>query len=229
MKKAVIILAGGEGLRAGGGEPKQFRMLCGKPVLWWSMKAFHDEDPNTQFIVVIHPNYIYEWEETMAKMNPDERFDQTIVCGGKSRWHSVYNALIGIIPEDDLYIAVHDGARPLIDPATIAGGWKAAIDNKAAIPVIPLSDSIRKLTSTGSSAVTRRDYVAVQTPQVFQSHILKKAYSLPEREEFTDDASVVEASGKTISLYEGSSDNIKITYPQDLMIARIIKTRRDSK
>lgn len=223
MKKAAIILAGGEGLRAGGGEPKQFRMLQGKPALWWSLKAFRDEDPATRLIVVIHPNFIDEWEKTVADLEPDERFEQTIVCGGKSRWHSVFNALMEISADDELYVAVHDGARPLITPSMISRGWECALRNDSAIPSIPLSDSIRHLYGQGEShSVARKDYVAVQTPQIFKSEIIKRAYAQPESADFTDDASVVEALGLKVSLYDGEPDNIKITYPRDLQVACII-------
>lgn len=223
MKKAAIILAGGEGLRAGGGEPKQFRMLQGKPALWWSLKAFRDEDPTTRLIVVVHPNFIHEWENTIAVLEPNERFEQTIVCGGKSRWHSVYNALMEISADDDLYVAVHDGARPLITPAMIGRGWECALKNDSAIPAIPLSDSIRHLSGQGESrCVARKDFVAVQTPQIFKSDIIKLAYAQPESSDFTDDASVVEALGLHVSLYDGEPDNIKITYPRDLQVAHII-------
>lgn len=223
MKKTAIILAGGEGLRVGGSEPKQFRMLNGKPVLWWSLKAFYDEDIATRLIVVVHPNFIYEWEHTMAELPEQDRFEQTIICGGKSRWHSVYNALLNIKPEDNLLIAVHDGARPLITPEMITRGWDTAIKHSTAIPIIPLSDSIRHLESeVNSKSVSRKEYVAVQTPQIFASTILKEAYSLPESPDFTDDASVVEALGKKVALYDGEINNIKITYPRDLDIANII-------
>lgn len=227
MKKVAIILAGGEGLRAGGNEPKQFRMLAGKPALWWSLKAFIDEDPKTKLIVVIHPNFIYDWEETINQMPECDRFNQSLICGGHSRWHSVYNALLDIEAEDDLYIAVHDGARPLIDVQTIRRGWEHAYKYNAAVPTIPLSDSIRHIdTDNHSCAVNRKEYVAVQTPQIFASHLIKKAYSLPESDSFTDDASVIEAIGGQISLYEGNTDNIKITYPHDISIAELIMNQR---
>lgn len=230
MKKIAIILAGGEGLRAGGGEPKQFRMLCDKPALWWSLKAFHDEDPMTRLIVVVHPNFIQDWEETIVNMMPEERFEHKIICGGKSRWHSVFNALLEVDADDNLYIAVHDGARPLVSVEMIRRGWQCAFDNASAIPAIPLSDSIRRLISENSSlSVSRKDYVAVQTPQIFKSSILKVAYAQPESPEFTDDASVVEAFGEHVSLYDGEPDNIKITYPRDLQVAHIIMNSQSNK
>lgn len=223
MKKIAIILAGGEGLRAGGGEPKQFRMLCGKPALWWSLKAFKEEDPTTQLIVVVHPNFIYEWEQTMQEMAAEEQFEQTIVCGGRSRWHSVSNALMEVTAREDMLIAVHDGARPLIKSEMIRRGWEAAKAHGAVVPAIPLSDSIRRMdNATDSHSVPRRDYVAVQTPQVFDASILKEGYAMPESPDFTDDASVVEAIGRRIFLYDGDPDNIKITYPRDIEHAEII-------
>ena len=128
-----------------------------------------------------------------------------------------------ISADDELYVAVHDGARPLITPSMISRGWECALRNDSAIPSIPLSDSIRHLSGQGEShSVARKDYVAVQTPQIFKSEIIKRAYAQPESADFTDDASVVEALGLKVSLYDGEPDNIKITYPRDLQVACII-------
>ena len=214
-----IVLAGGEGHRAGGEVPKQFQSLNGLPVLWWSVKAFHQENPDTHIILVIHPGYFDLWD-TIAESLPEEekalKFE--LCCGGRSRLESVKNGLM-MVTEDDALLAVHDAARPLLTPAMISAGWECAGEKGAAVPAVPMSDSLRRLTPDGSVAVLRKDYVTVQTPQVFRSGIIKEAYGRPMSPDFTDDASVVEAAGVKVSLYPGEPTNIKITHPLDIVIA----------
>lgn len=224
IKKTAVILAGGSGTRAGNDIPKQFQLLGDFPVLWWSIKAFYDEDPNTKIIVVIHPNYLYDWEVYISDMPENQKIEHIMICGGRSRWHSVFNALMEVDIEEDSYIAIHDGARPLISCEMIARGWKTAIKYGTAIPCIPLSDSVRMMTDDQSSKAMDRSLIkAVQTPQIFSSEIIKHSYSLPEEKFFTDDASVAEYAGYKINLYDGETTNIKITYPQDFKIAQLLK------
>lgn len=127
-----------------------------------------------------------------------------------------------MIHDADSLVAVHDGARPLVNVSTIAEGWKVALQEGAAIPVVPVTDSLRKLTADGSIGVDRSEYFAVQTPQVFQTSILNESYSRCDGMVFTDDAAVVENAGKKVSLYPGSPDNIKITNPKDMAIAAVL-------
>lgn len=221
MRKYAVIVAGGSGSRMGGGIPKQFRTLCGKPVLWWSMKAFHDQDPDTKLIVVLPQEFIEHWSDLYNTLPKADQFDHSITSGGVSRSESVTNGLALVDTEDSL-VAIHDGARPLIDVSIIAKGWEEAGRNGGAIPVVAVTDSLRKLTSNGSESVNRSEYVAVQTPQVFKTSLLKAAYDKSEGQIFTDDAAVMENAGNTVSLFEGSPDNIKITNPKDLAIAAVI-------
>ncbi len=226
MKKTAIILGGGEGHRAGGELPKQFRLLHGMPVLWWSMRAFRLAYPDVRLIVIIHPEYLRDWEEIVSSWPENLRIDHEYYCGGRSRHHSVVNALMAVDATDGL-IAVHDGARPCVTPAMIVRGFEAAANDKATVPAVPLTDSIRRIEGKGSVAVPRADYRAVQTPQVFDSALLKHAYALPEKDFFTDDASVVESYGEKVGLYEGEPDNIKITYPRDFITAEAILDSRE--
>lgn len=122
------------------------------------------------------------------------------------------------IKEESL-IAVHDGVRPLIDKESIKRCFDEAEHSGAAIPVIDLVDSIRKISDNKSQAVNRSEYKLVQTPQVFKSEIILKSYEKDFSEAFTDDASVVEASGFTVNLVEGARENIKITTALDLKMA----------
>ena len=228
MGKTAVILAGGDGVRAGGNEPKQFREICGKPMLYWSIKAFADEDRQTRVLVVIHPGFREKWSGKLVEISNELGVKCEMVCGGKSRFHSVYNALIRLEPEKGDLIAVHDAARPLLSSDLVARGWEAGKENGAAVPVIPLTDSMRRLLPDGSESVVRKDYVAVQTPQVFETLILKSSYSCGERPEFTDDASVVEAFGHDVALYPGDERNIKVTHPFDFAVVETLMKYRDN-
>jgi 2-C-methyl-D-erythritol 4-phosphate cytidylyltransferase len=132
---------------------------------------------------------------------------------------SVRNGLMSVPDGEEALVAVHDAARPLVSPSLIARGWEAAGKYKAAVPVTPMTDSIRRIEGTVSVAVPRKDYVKVQTPQVFDATLLKAAYDKTLTPDMTDDASVAEAAGSSIYLFEGSPYNMKVTDPLDLAIA----------
>lgn len=224
-KKYAVIVAGGSGSRAGGEVPKQFQLLKGIPVVWWSIKAFHDEDPTVNIRVVLHPGFFDLWDILYSEL-PDSlrNIDVELICGGRSRLESVANGIMGIdLPEKgEVLIAVHDAARPIVSRELISRGWETARNNNAAIPVVPMTDSLRMITPEGSLALDRSKYVRVQTPQVFKADILKNAYSGNLLPEMTDDASVVEGYGIPVTLYSGDECNIKITNPLDFKIAEVI-------
>lgn len=223
MKKYAIIVAGGEGNRAGGVVPKQFQLVDGIPMLWWSVRAFHTEDPSTRIILVLHPGFFDEWDLLFADLpESDRKIEVKLVCGGRSRLESVKNGLESVEAEKDVYVAVHDAARPLVDTELIARGWKKAYADGAAAPVVEVTDSIRKIDGSESRSVPRKDFVKVQTPQVFDATLLKQAYSGELNATMTDDASVVEAFGHRVSLFEGNPDNMKVTNPMDINIATLI-------
>lgn len=224
MRQYAVIVAGGSGSRMGGGIPKQFRSLCGRPVLWWAMKAFHDDNPDTSLILVLPQDFITLWNDFFSSLPLEDRYMHQVVNGGKTRTESVANGL-GLIPDDeDSLIAIHDGARPLVSPLIIRKGWETAMETGAAIPVVPVVDSLRFVNDDSTTlSVDRSRFVAVQTPQVFKSRIIKEAYSKVGEGVFTDDASVAESAGYEVKTFEGSADNIKITNPKDLAIAAIIK------
>ncbi|MCH5228131.1 MAG: 2-C-methyl-D-erythritol 4-phosphate cytidylyltransferase [Muribaculaceae bacterium] len=208
----------------GGGIPKQFRNLCRRPVLWWSMKAFHDEDPETQLILVLPEEFIGQWKDFFSSLPATERFEHCTVAGGKTRGESVKKGL-EMVNDPDSLVAVHDGARPLVSPDIIARGWEEMSRKFAAIPVIPVVDSLRLITKGGSISVDRSEYVAVQTPQVFHTARLKEAYKSASDRNFTDDAAVMEHAGYEIALFEGNPDNIKITDPKDMAIAEVLMNK----
>lgn len=219
--KYAVIVAAGSGIRAGSPLPKQFHDLAGIPVFMHSVQNFLAVDSNTNIIIVCHPDFYTFVEAQMKKMGT--AINWKIVFGGTTRWESVKKGL-EIIPQlsKETLVAVHDAARPLTPVDVIERGWECAAMHKAAVPVVPVTDSLRKHTADGSVSVDRSLYVAVQTPQVFEFELLKKAYCRPYDVAFTDDASVVENIGYKVSLFEGSSVNMKITNPADFAIANTL-------
>ncbi len=224
-RKYAIIVAGGVGHRAGGSIPKQFQPVLGTPMLWWSVKAFYDEDPSTTIILVLHPDYVEMWQELETQIPNDAKKAPKvkIALGGADRLQSVRNGLLMV--EEPGLIAVHDAARPMVSRAMISQGWKVAEETGTAIPVVPVTDSLRHIEGTQTRAVVRNEYVAVQTPQVFRSELLIPAYERELTSDMTDDASVVEAAGVEVATYAGEPTNIKVTNPLDFAIAEILLKR----
>ena len=216
MKKTknltVIIAAGGTGTRFGGKVPKQFAMLGKRPVLWHTLTAFNKFSKDAKIIISMHSESIIYWN-SLVKKYPDTPAHQTVE-GGKTRFHSVKNAL-ACCPDDGI-ILVHDAVRPFVPHEVIDRVDKEAEKSGAAIPVISVSDSIRMITKTGSKSVDRKNYVRVQTPQGFKASLLIKAFGQRYCEKFTDEASVVEKLGVKLSLVQGDEQNIKVTVQSDL-------------
>lgn len=219
IKKYVIVVAGGKGSRMGGEIPKQFRLISGRPVLMHTLEAFYKYDPEIELILVLPEAHLSYWDELCTQYRFTLR--HRVVRGGETRFHSVKNGL-DTLPESGL-VAVHDGVRPLVAQKVISSAFEEAERSGAVIPVIEMTDSLRELTPDGKSkAVSRNLYRGVQTPQVFSTVLLKEGYRQPFCKQFTDDASVVEAAGKEVTLIKGNPENIKITTPMDLLLAEIL-------
>lgn len=223
----VIIVAAGTGSRFGSELPKQFLDLCGKPVLAHAIEAFRSAMPEAEITVVISPAMLPLWEN-LCRVHciPPHR----TAMGGATRWESVRNALASLshAPAGAI-VLIHDGARPLVDEEVIRQAAACARNTDGAIPAIPVTDTLRQLDDSGvmSTPVDRAAFRAVQTPQAFMMWRLREAYTLPYRPEFTDDASVLAAAGfGNIVLTQGSPENIKITTPVDLIIAKAIMETR---
>lgn len=218
MTRYALIVAGGKGLRMGGELPKQFIPVGGKPVLMRTMEAFYDSDSEIQIILVLPHSQQDYWRQLCREC----RFSlpHVIADGGETRFHSVKNGLA--LVKTPALVGVHDGVRPFVSPEVIARCYKLAAEKKAVVPVIEVVETVRRLTGDGSVTVNRDDYRLVQTPQVFDAELLKKAYGQAYTSRFTDDASVVEASGGSVFLTEGNKENIKITTPFDLKIATVL-------
>ncbi len=225
MNRFVIIVAGGSGLRMGTEIPKQFLPIAGKPILLRTIDAFRNAVDGIKIIVCLPATHFDYWNKCCKEygFNAD---GITIVEGGKTRFHSVLNGLNTIQADGDDLVGVHDGVRPFVSAEMINRLYDAAEKDKAVVPVVDSVDSVRILSQNGeNSQIDRRMVKLVQTPQVFDLQLLKKAYGVGFIETFTDDASVVEYSGHKISLVEGCRENIKITTPMDLAIAEFILKR----
>lgn len=218
MPKTIIITAGGKGLRMGSDIPKQFIELKGKPILFYTIEKFHEFDSSIEIILVLPFNHIEYWQSLIEKFQ--FKIPHLIVAGGETRYHSIKN---GLSKANGNIIGVHDGVRPLVSIDVISHVYNAAEENGAAIPVLPLIESIREVSTNNSSIAKDRSlYRSVQTPQCFKRNVLLEAYEKPFQNTFTDDASVVEANGSEIVLVDGNSENIKITSPIDLKIAEFL-------
>ena len=204
MKAYAIIVAGGKGLRMGGEVPKQFLPIGGKPVLMRTIEAFREALVDVQIVLVLPAEQNDYWQELCKHY--DFHSPKLIAKGGETRFHSVKNGL-ALLPNDVEAVV----------------GYKAAAEGKAVVPVVPVVETIRQILPDGKSLTRPRDeYRLVQTPQTFPLALLKEAYQQPFSEAFTDDASVVEALGKEITMVEGNRENIKITTPSDLRLAEFI-------
>lgn len=217
MKRYAIIVAGGKGSRMGADIPKQFLLLNNKPVLMHTIERFLKFDNTIEIILVLPAEQFAYWDElceTYSFSSPVR-----LTRGGETRFGSVYNGL-SCITENEGVVAVHDGVRPLVSDDTLDRCFTMAVEKETAVPVVGMVDSVRRVTAKGSEPEDRDLLYMVQTPQVFSVPVLKRAYQQQYAEKFTDDASVVELMGFGINLVEGNRENIKITTPSDLLIAR---------
>ena len=218
MKKHIIIVAGGKGLRMGGDIPKQFLPICGKPVLMRTIEAFYTYDADIHVVLVLPASQQSYWKDLCVQYRFDKKHD--IANGGETRFHSVMNGLA--LVEGEGWVGVHDGVRPFVSKEVISRCYAEAMIKKAVIPVIGVVETVRCLTEEGSMTVPRDQYKLVQTPQVFDVALLRRAYQQEYTDGFTDDASVVESLGERVHLVEGNRENIKLTTPFDLKLAEML-------
>lgn len=218
MRKNVIIVAGGKGLRMGNDLPKQFIFIGGKPVLMRTIEAFYRFDQDINIILVLPVSHQDYWKSLCEEY--DFSIEHLIANGGETRFHSVKNGLALVT---DGLVGVQDGVRPFGSVEMIKRCFYAAREFPAVIPVIDSTDSLREVVGEDKSRIVDRSKIRlVQTPQVFDVNVLKKAYQTDFKETFTDDASVVEAMGVNVHLVKGEVTNIKITTPLDLKIGELI-------
>lgn len=213
----MLIVAGGSGKRMGHETPKQFLEIRNKPIIVHTIDRFKETLPEAKLILVLPPADKEHWSILTETYDLSEI---GLADGGANRFQSVKSGLMQV--EGGAIVAVHDGVRPLVSSETILNVFRKAEMNKACIPVVKVSESIRQVREKDTIAVNRESFRIVQTPQCFESNLLKRAYKQEYRNDFTDDASVVEALGEKIATVEGNVENIKITHPSDLIIAEAL-------
>ena len=234
-KKYVVVVAGGSGTRMGAQVPKQFLELGGKAILRRTIEVFLEAIPEINVITVLPEEHMEYWRDYCYTHN--FICPQILVKGGITRYHSVRNALAKV-PEGAI-VAIHDGVRPLLSSLLVQDMFAKAESSPAVIPVTPCIDTIKvlqkkvwddgseTLLSVPGAVADRSVLYGAQTPQVFQSELLRAAYTQAFDTAFTDDASVVERYGKSLSYVLGERLNIKITTQEDLVLAEaVLKIRK---
>ncbi|PIF06616.1 MAG: 2-C-methyl-D-erythritol 4-phosphate cytidylyltransferase [Draconibacterium sp.] len=202
--------------------PKQFLDLCGKPVILHTLEAFFQFDNDINIILVLPENQFAKWQEICIKYNVT--INHSLVPGGETRFQSVFNGLQKL--KGNGIVFIHDGVRPLVAQQTLKNCFVMAQKNGNAIPVLPVTESVRMEENKKTHAVDRSKLFLVQTPQTFRISTIKEAYNQINTNNFTDDATVLEQSGEIIRMVDGNRENIKITYPADLLFAKAILTHR---
>ncbi|MCR5887932.1 2-C-methyl-D-erythritol 4-phosphate cytidylyltransferase [Hymenobacter sp. J193] len=219
VPRYAIIVAGGSGTRMGADRPKQFLELLGEPVLLHTLRRFAEPALRVQeLVLVLPPDQFTTWEQLCRQHQV--QIPHAVVAGGATRWASVRNGLAHLSAPSGV-VAVHDGVRPLTPTRVIEATFEAAYNHGAAVAAVVPKDSVRGLNQQGSYALNRARLRLVQTPQCFSLELLRRAYQLPELTTFTDDASVVEDL-HPIHLVEGDYRNLKITTPEDMLVAEAI-------
>jgi 2-C-methyl-D-erythritol 4-phosphate cytidylyltransferase len=215
MDLYVVIVAGGSGKRMGADIPKQFLELAGRPVLMHTIERFKSYNHSIEIITVLPENQLRFWVDLQKKHS--FTVPHTLVKGGSNRFFSVRNGLKFV--NSPGLVAIHDGVRPFVSIDTIKRCFEKAEKLGNAIPTISPTESLRILNEQGSHPVNRMHVKQIQTPQVFNAALIKKAYLQDYSPEFSDDATVLEKTGEKINLIEGNRENIKITNPEDLLIS----------
>ncbi len=216
-----IIVAGGKGLRMGSDTPKQFLPVGGTPVLMRTIRRFKEYSGDVSVILVLPHSQQEHWRALCCKHGFD--VEHTVVDGGDTRFMSSKNGIAAIPHDAEGVVAIHDGVRPFVSTDVIARCYEAARKYGAAIPVTPVTDTLRLVADTATPHNVRRaDYRAVQTPQAFDIALARKAFDTADSDLFTDDASVAEAAGFSVTMVDGNRENIKITTPFDLLVAETI-------
>lgn len=223
MEKYAVIVAGGSGERMGATVPKQFLLLEGRSLLWHSVNVFVNCYPDIKIIIVLPAEYMDTGKKSIEGITVPHPV--VFTEGGTTRFHSVQNGLKHVTEPSVIF--VHDAVRCLLTSALIERCYIQAMEKGSAVPAIAATDSIRIVEGNTNRPADRNFVRIIQTPQTFTSTLLLPAFKANYREEFTDEATVLEAYGSKVELIEGEHDNIKITRPTDMMIAENIMSRRN--
>ncbi len=216
----VIIVAGGKGSRMQSNTPKQFIEINGEAVIVRTIKAFLNYNSLIKIIISVHKDFKVYLEELLLKHGLNKNNIQ-ITLGGETRFQSVKNGL-SLIEDQNAIVGIHDAARPFVSIQTIKTCFDTAKEKGNATPFVFVTDTIRKVDGQFNSSVDRSLFRIIQTPQCFLASKIKDAFAQEYNPIFTDDASVLEYNGEKINLVEGNIENIKITTPFDLSIAKTL-------
>ncbi len=224
MDLSFLVVAGGSGTRMQTAVPKQFLELKGKPLLMHTLQAVARAAPAAEIVLVLSQDGFRIWEELCLRYHFAIR--HRTVNGGASRFESVRNGLSAGL--QGAGTAIHDGVRPFLSPGLLERLYHGMKQFGNAIPVMPFSDSVREIHGNENRAADRSSFVRVQTPQLFNTAQITKAYLQCNNPDFTDDAGVFEAAGYSVHLVEGDRNNIKITTPEDFRFAAFMLQETDS-
>ena len=214
----IIIVAGGKGMRMGAELPKQFLPVGGRPVLMRTIERFRKYSADLNIILVLPHSQQEFWRSLCREYGFN--IEHTVVDGGATRFLSSKNGLAAVPDDAQGVVGIHDGVRPFVSVEVITRCFETARQYGAALPVMPVTDTLRYVGVAGAGHnVQRSDYRSVQTPQTFSIPLIKKAFDVPDSDAFTDDASVAEAAGMAVTMVEGNRENIKLTTPYDLKVA----------
>ncbi|MBK9448678.1 MAG: 2-C-methyl-D-erythritol 4-phosphate cytidylyltransferase [Bacteroidetes bacterium] len=231
VQKFALVVAGGTGTRMGAGMPKQMLPLKERAVLAHTLDRFLSFDPEIQIVSVLHPSLADSWSAFLDWHFGAVESPRLHIClGGAERSESVQNGLHQIrdmVGEGRALVAIHDGVRPFVNHRILSEGFALAEEKGNAVAVVPVKSSMRMKTENGSKAVERDLFYHVQTPQIFFLDEILTCYNERGNAIFTDDASLAESQGMTIQMYLGSYDNLKITTPEDLLLAERLLERGD--
>ena len=220
VPRLAILVAGGSGTRMAADRPKQFLLLRGEPVLLHTLRRFAEPALGVAELVVVLPSdQLDTWRALCAEFNV--AIPHRLVAGGATRWASVKAGLAALGAHAEGLVAVHDGVRPLVSQAVVERTYAAAATHAAAAATVLPKDSVRLVSQHGSAAQNRSRLRLMQTPQTFEIDLLRRAYAMPELATFTDDATVVDDLCR-VQLVEGDYRNLKITTPEDLLIAEAL-------
>jgi 2-C-methyl-D-erythritol 4-phosphate cytidylyltransferase len=221
-KEYALIVSGGKGTRMKTTTPKQFIELLGRPILMHTIDAFFRYSEKVMVVLVLPEDDFETWKSLCKKHSFNKPVQ--VQKGGDTRFQSVKNGL-DQVPDDGL-VAIHDGVRPLVSEDIIGASYRLAAVHQSAVAAVRLKESIRMTDQDNTKAMDRSKFRLIQTPQTFATSLIKKAYQIKDDPSLTDDASVAERSGHIISLFEGSYENIKITTPEDLIVAEALLTHK---
>ena len=227
MLRSIIVVAGGSGTRMGVKLPKQFLPLDGVPILIRTIQKFLPKEGGFPLVLVLPEKHWELYEKiSLTFFTRQQRESITLSPGGATRTQSVFNGIQTLISQldqpDNYLVAIQDAVRPFVTEKIIEDSFQLAEQHGASVVCVPVKSSLRMKTDSGSKAVDRSGFYHVQTPQTFHLYQIFHAYKQREHDRYTDDASLFEASGNKVVISDGSYENIKITTPEDMIIAEQI-------